>query len=188
MAPLSAGALLVANPKLPDPNFDRTVVLVLAYGPDGSVGVILNRPGTLNVADALPHWRSTLGGDDVVFQGGPVNPQAVIGLAVRPPGVTGAMPEGVMAEVLPDVGIIDLEHTTDRTVEVLAGRRLFAGYAGWSPGQLESEVDAGGWFVVASEPGDVRTDRPGTLWRDVLRRQGGSLAVVSSFPPDPTMN
>ena len=164
------------------------MVLILAHGPDGTIGVILNRPGTLNVAEALPLWGEVMPGDGVVFQGGPVNPQAVIGLAVRHPGVAGAMTEGMMAEILPEVGIVDLDNPDDRVVELLGTLRIFAGYAGWSPSQLESEVDAGGWWVVPSDPGDVRTDHPEALWRDVLRRQGGSLALVSSFPPDPDMN
>ncbi|MGI8752261.1 MAG: YqgE/AlgH family protein [Acidimicrobiales bacterium] len=188
MVPLSAGALLIANPELPDPNFDQTVVLILAHGEDGSLGVVLNRPGPLTAAERFSAWDPALVGDGVIFDGGPVNPDVVLGLAVRAPGVTGPLPEGLMTEVFGDVGLVDLAHPHDDAWRLLGALRIFAGYAGWGPGQLAGEAAAGGWWIVGAQPRDVSTDRPRSLWRDVLRRQPGSLALVSSYSRSPELN
>lgn len=188
MVPLSAGALLIANPELPDPNFDQTVVLILAHGDDGSLGVVLNRPGPLTAAERVSAWHPALVGDGVIFAGGPVNPDVVVGLAVRAPGVTGPLPEGLMTEVFADVGIVDLENPHDDAWRMLCCLRVFAGYAGWGPGQLAAEVAAGGWWVVEARPDDVSSERPLSLWRNVLRRQPGSLALVSSYSRTPELN
>ncbi|MDQ6840073.1 MAG: YqgE/AlgH family protein [Actinomycetota bacterium] len=188
MVPLSSGVLLIANPELPDPNFDRTVLLILAHGHGGSLGVVLNRPGTLKVADHLSEWDSTLVGDGVVFDGGPVNKEASIGLGVRNGRSSGALPEAVMSEVFPDVGIVDLTRPPDEDRRALCALRVFVGYAGWSPGQLMGEVESGGWWIVTAQASDVTTDRPRSLWRDVLRRQRGSLALVSSYSKAPELN
>ncbi|MDQ2726575.1 MAG: YqgE/AlgH family protein [Actinomycetota bacterium] len=187
MVPLSAGALLIANPLLPDPNFDQTVVLILAHGDGGSLGVVLNRPGPLRAASRVSAWDPALVGDGVIFDGGPVNPDAFVGLAVRAPGSTGPLPEGLMTEVLADVGIVDLENPHDAW-RMLCALRVFAGYAGWGPGQLLDEVAAGGWWIVEAQARDVSTGRPLSLWRDVLRRQPGSLALVSSYSRSPELN
>lgn len=188
MVPLAAGALLIANPELPDPNFDQTVVLILAHGDDGSLGLVLNRPGPLSAAERVAAWDPALVGDGVIFDGGPVNPDVVIGLAVRAPGVTGPLPDGVMTEVFGDVGIVDLDNPHGDAWRLLGALRVFAGYAGWSGGQLLAEVAAGGWWVVGAQPRDVSTDRPLSLWRDVLRRQRGPLALVSSYSRSPELN
>jgi putative transcriptional regulator len=188
MVPLSAGVLLIANPELPDPNFDQTVVLILAHGDDGSLGVVLNRPGPLSATERLSAWDPALVGDGVIFDGGPVNPDAMIGLAVRAPGATGAPPDGLMTEVFPEVGMVDLGNPHEDAWRFLGALRVFAGYAGWGPGQLFGEVAAGGWWIVGAEPSDVSTDRPRSLWRDVLRRQPGSLALVSSYSRSPELN
>lgn len=188
MVPLSAGALLIANPELPDPNFDQTVVLILAHGDEGSLGLVLNRPGPLSAAERVAAWDPVLVGDGVIFDGGPVHPEATIGVAVRAPGVTGPLPDGLMTEVFPDVGIVDLEDPHEDAGRMLCALRVFAGYAGWSSGQLPAEVAAGGWWIVAAQPRDVRTDQPLLLWRDVLRRQPGRLALVSSYSRSPELN
>jgi putative transcriptional regulator len=70
----------------------------------------------------------------------------------------------------------------------LGALRIFAGYAGWSPGQLQDEIDEGAWYVVEAETGDAFTNNPEDLWRTVLRRQTGDLALMATFPDDPTLN
>ena len=174
-----SGQLIVATPALTDGNFAHTVVLVLEHNPDGAVGVVVNRPSDAALATALPSWAALAAEPDVVFVGGPVQPQAIIALA-RTYGPT----EGVQP-ILPGVGVVDVSGDPTLVGTVIAGVRVFAGYAGWGGGQLEEEVAGGGWFVVDARPEDVFTDEPGSLWRRVLRRQGG---VFTTIPPDPTAN
>jgi putative transcriptional regulator len=177
------GKLLVANPALQDPNFDRTVVLVLEHHDEGAVGVILNRPSETAVEEVLPLWASVAAEPAVVFVGGPVAPGSAIGLGCGPlPSGDG----GGFTTVLGAVGVLDLSLEPDE-LEV-GDVRVFSGYAGWSPGQLEGEIEAGGWFVVDALPGDASAVDAIDLWRLVLRRQGGDLALVASFPVDPSLN
>jgi putative transcriptional regulator len=183
---LSAGVLLVANPQLPDPNFDRTVVLILSHGVDGAIGVVINRPGDLPAPERFHAWRDVLGDDDVLYVGGPVGRTSVIALGRRSSDDV-LLPGVRPGHVLPGLGIVDLDEPEDE-LRTLRALRLYAGYAGWAPGQLEGEVEAGGWWVVAARADDLWAPRPELLWRDVLRRQPGTLALVSSYPPDPALN
>jgi putative transcriptional regulator len=179
------GRLLVATPALGDPNFDRTVVLVLEHTAEGAVGVVLNRPSATDLVEAGADW----GGWDllaaaptVVFVGGPVSRNAVICLG----HASTAEVDGYQS-LLPPLGLLDLAGPPPVGGEVEA-IRLFAGYAGWGEGQLESEIAEGAWFVVDAQPGDALTDDPGQLWAGVLRRQRGRLALFAACPPDPTVN
>jgi putative transcriptional regulator len=96
------------------------------------------------------------------------------------------MPDGGLRVLGDAVGTLDLDGDPDGLA--LAGARIFAGYAGWGSGQLEAEIATGSWYVLEAVPGDAFTEAPERLWRTVLRRQGGTLAMVSLFPDDPTMN
>jgi putative transcriptional regulator len=182
---LVKGRLLVANPALPDPNFHRTVVFMLEHGDGGALGVVLNRPSETAVSDPLPRCESLAAEPSVVFVGGPVEPAAAICLAEVEAAV------GMhWNPVLGAVGTLDLGDGSG--AEDLLGQvqrlRVFAGYAGWGPGQVEAELEAGAWFVVDALAADVLCDQPRLLWRTVLRRQGGWLASLSSFPDDPSVN
>jgi putative transcriptional regulator len=185
--------LLVANPLLPDPNFDRTVVLLLAYSDEGALGLVLNRPSDTLVSAPLPMWEELAAEPPVIFVGGPVEHRAVICLARTSSGAfTSAddpLSDGFRA-VIPDVGTLDLDLDGDLQPlrEAYRHVRVFAGYAGWASGQLEGEIAAGAWWVVDARPEDPFSDDPETLWKRVLRRQGGSLSLVASYPRDPTMN
>ena len=184
------GRLLVATPDLGDPNFFRTVVLMLEHTPDGAVGVVLNRPTETELGEAATDWE---GWDElaappaVVFVGGPVSQTAVICVArrsdERPAPEIDAEAEGFQPVVGP-LGVADLRRPPD----AVKAARIFAGYSGWGAGQLEGELAAGGWFVLDAVPGDVLTDQPDELWAQVLRRQGGRLALFAACPPDPTLN
>lgn len=183
MSDTTRGRLLVATPDLVDPNFARTVVLVLEDGSQGAVGVVLNRPSDLPVGDALAAWGGIAAAPGCVYLGGPVQPDGVIGIGrgVAERAVDGFVP------VFADLGTLDLEADPEAfgpDLEV----RVFAGYAGWSPGQLEGELEAGGWLVVDRLDGDVFTSDPAGLWRAVLRRQGGRLAMFALAPEDPSTN
>jgi len=175
---IAAGTLLVASPVLLDPNFYRTVVLVLQHDHDGAVGVVLNRPSQEPVDLHLPEWAPRLGDPSVVFVGGPVDPAIAIGVvrSDRPTEPT----------ALFGVGLVDLR--SDPAAETPGPVRVFSGYAGWGPGQVEDELGEGAWLVLRAEPDDVFTQYPTELWSRVLRRQGGSVAMLATFPLDPSMN
>jgi putative transcriptional regulator len=118
-----------------------------------------------------------------VFAGGPVATDAVIALARRRPGG-----HDDFVEVFGDLGTVDLAGDPLGVGTALASLRVFAGYAGWGPGQLEAELARGAWFDVAMEATDPFVATPERLWRDVLRRQRGRLALFSNYPEDATVN
>lgn len=179
-----AGRLLVATPTLRDPNFERTVVLLLAHERGGALGVVLNRATELPVTDVLGPWGSLAGDPAVVFEGGPVSPEAAICLARIKPGAT---PRGI-TRVSGPIGTVDLAGDPDGVRTEIEGVRVFSGYAGWDAGQLEGEIETGSWLVFEGLPGDAFFHRPDDLWSMVLRRQGGLLAAVAFYPSDPTLN
>lgn len=178
------GRLLVATPVIGDPNFERTVVLLLEHNEDGALGLVLNRPTDVDVLDPLPEWYSLTADPSVVFVGGPVEQGAAIGLAQ----VSGVTPDDSWSPVLGTIGTFDLSRDPGDLSPVVEQVRIYAGYAGWGAGQLETELDMEAWFVVEGESDDVLSRDPATLWESVLRRQGGDLALLSFCPPDPSTN
>jgi putative transcriptional regulator len=184
------GRLLVATPKLADPNFDRAVVLLLDHDREGSLGVVLNRPSPVGVGDVLEPWAALAGTPQVVFQGGPVSLDSALGLAVVPGEQAADGDAGMLGwrRVHGAIGLVDLEAPPELLAAELGSLRIFAGYAGWGPGQLGRELLDGAWYVVESEPGDVSAPDPERLWRSVLRRQRGALAMVATYPDDPSLN
>lgn len=183
---LRKGRLLVATPNLGDPNFERTVILLLEHSREGALGVVLNRPSELDVAEPLPEWARVAAHPSVVFIGGPVAPSAAVCLARlgRFAGAEGWRPVGLDGPV----GTLDLDSDPDEAIAHIDEIRVFAGYAGWGPGQLEDEIAEGGWFVVDADPADPLSPAPERLWDIVLRRQRGTLALFAAYPADPTMN
>ncbi|HEX5584528.1 YqgE/AlgH family protein [Gaiella sp.] len=176
------GQLLVAGPGLRDPNFRRTVVLLGEHGDEGAMGVVLNRVSTVSVDEAVPPVAELVGPEALVHIGGPVQPQAVVVLAdFVDPGRAGEL-------VLDTVGFLpgDVEDGTE--LGELRNVRVFAGYAGWGPGQLEEELEEQSWVVLPARVSDVFTDTPDALWATVLRRQGGVLALLALLPDDPRSN
>jgi putative transcriptional regulator len=185
LAGLAAGMLLVATPVLLDPNFSETVVLLLDVDEDGVLGVVLNRPSPVAVAEVLGQWGAAVDEPNVLFQGGPVGTDAALALALlRDPA---DVPVGFRA-VRGTLGLLDLDTPTELLTGSLAGLRIFAGYAGWGPGQLEDEVEDGSWYVVPGEALDAFRGDTAALRRDVLRRQPGELAWHSTRPVDPELN
>lgn len=193
------GRLLVAEPTLQDPNFHRTVIYLIEHSADGALGLVLNRPGEIEVRDAVPAWAPYVDGDTRVFLGGPVSPEGAICLArCRTEGPPAA---GILDEEEPDVdphaafrpittsiGVVNLHADPSDAPAGISDLRVFAGYSGWEGGQLETELDVGGWYVVRADDDDVFTTSPETLWRDVLRRQRGPLRAIAHYPDDPTVN
>ncbi|WP_444663887.1 YqgE/AlgH family protein [Cellulomonas sp. CW35] len=258
-----SGRLLVAAPQLLDPNFHRTVVLLLDHNDEGAFGVVLNRLLPVEVDAVLPGWQDVVSRPDGLFQGGPVGLDGAIGVAVAAPappgrdlrddpagsrdelldglrgggldgpgslgrpgspddrgepgdtrgwggtgdagdvlGASGAGRDGLSGQAAsgpgsdePVVdrltgvyGLVDLDADPTSVVGRFSGLRIFAGHSGWGLGQLEEEIAEGAWFVVPSEPSDVFTDDPETLWSRVLQRQGGDLAMLAHYPPDVRLN
>ncbi len=184
----AAGVLLVATPTLVDPSFSDTVVLLLEVTDQGALGVVLNRPSPVPVAEVLPEWGPVASEPDVLFHGGPVGPDGA--LAVVLVGGPADDPAGRVGfrEVAGDVGLVDLDTPAALVTEGLAALRVFAGYAGWGAGQLADEVAEGSWYVVPGEPHDAFRPRTDGLWREVLRRQPDQLAWASTRPADPGLN
>lgn len=149
------GRLLVATPALADPNFERAVVLLLDHDEEGSLGVVLNRPTPVDVGDILEDWADLAGEPGVVFQGGPVSLDSALGVAVVPGGASGERAPLGWRRVHGAIGLVDLEAPPELLAPAVGALRIFAGYAGWGPGQLEDELAEGAWYVVESEPGDV---------------------------------
>jgi putative transcriptional regulator len=179
-----AGKLLVATPVIGDPNFERTVVLLIEQSSDGAFGLVLNRPTSLNLLDPLPQWYSLAARPSVVFVGGPVEPERAIGLARADGDRTTAGWHAVLGRG----GTLDLTVEPDEVGPGLEEIRVFAGYTGWTSGQLESEIAAGAWFVVDARSEDALCDDPEQLWTEVLRRQRGSIAYFALYPADPSLN
>jgi putative transcriptional regulator len=173
------GQLLLAGAALQDPNFRRTVVLVAEHSDEGAMGLVLNRPAEVSVEEAAPQLRELVGPDEPVYVGGPVEPQAVVVLAEFED------PDDAASLVLGDIGFLaaesELEPATRRA-------RVFAGYAGWSSGQLESELDEDAWILEPARPEHVFAGAAEDLWRDVLRRKGGQFKVLALMPPDLSLN
>lgn len=178
------GRLLVATPGMGDPNFDRTVVLMIEHNAEGALGVVLNRPSDIDLGGPLPEWDRLAAHPAVVFVGGPVAQGAVICLArMRTP----TDPEG-WSPVVGPVGALHVRPESDEIDARVEELRVFSGYAGWGPDQLEGEIEAGGWFVADAQPDDSLSLEPDGLWRRVLLREGGTLALFANFPADPSMN
>ncbi|HEX7536869.1 MAG TPA: YqgE/AlgH family protein [Dermatophilaceae bacterium] len=181
----ATGKLLVATPRTGGKIFGRSVVLVLQHDEEGAQGVVLNHPLPAPVSSVLPPWQEFVTDPPNVFQGGPVALDSALGLVTVP----GDRQEPMGVRLLfGGLGLVDLDIPPVEVMPGVAGLRIFAGYAGWSDGQLEQEIRDGGWYVVEAEARDAFTPEPQTLWSTVLRRQRGNLAFVASLPEDPTMN
>jgi putative transcriptional regulator len=184
---VAPGALLVAMPALTDPTFAGTVVFVLDHSASGTLGVVLGRPSQVQIRDVLPGWCELAVDPGVFHVGGPCESDTALCLAIAPGAV--ADEDGALRRVAGDVYLVDLDADPTDLPEQLTGLRVFAGYAGWSPGQLADEIAEGAWACVDGRPDDVLGAAAGPeLWRGVMGRQTGRLAVLSTAPADPTAN
>lgn len=181
-APPTKGRLLVATPPLVDPNFDRTVIYMLEHHSDGALGVVLNRPSAEPLAEPLERWTDLQAAPGTVFHGGPVEPDAMIALALAHHPVT--QPTEELSPLSGRVVSADLAADPAFIAGAVSAVRVFRGYAGWGPGQLEGEIEAGAWMVIDAEVEDMFDGDPEALWRSVLRRQTGRLAWLADAPHD----
>lgn len=177
-----AGRLLLASTTLEDPNFLRTVVLIGMHSAEGALGLVLNRPSTSTVANAVPQLEGMVAEEEPVFVGGPVQSSSIVMLAeFLDPAPAGLLVLGRIGLPAPDASLEELAETTSR-------RRVYAGYAGWGEGQLDAEVDRGDWIVQDALPEDVFCEQPDGLWSGVLTRKGGRYALLARMPLDPSLN
>jgi len=169
------GQLLIAAPQLVD-YFRRTVVLVVEHSDEGAMGLVLNRPTETEVSEAVPDLADLTAEMDVVHAGGPVQPDAVVALGDF------EEPEEAGTPVSGTLGLLDPE----RPDPALRRLRVYAGYAGWAPGQLDAEMEEGAWISAPAAPDDPFSEVD--LWTTVLQRKGGAYALMVSMPIDPTLN
>ncbi|MFI5121550.1 MAG: YqgE/AlgH family protein [Vicinamibacteria bacterium] len=175
------GRLLIASPALVDPNFARSVVLITEHGPEGAMGVVLNRPSEIEVGDVAPELNVVVEGEPV-FVGGPVQPQALVVLAEFDDATAAAW------IVVADVGFVAAETEYSELSDVVRRGRVYAGYSGWGAGQLEAELTEEAWIVEPPLPAELFPDDPEALWQDVLARKGGQFALIARMPDDPSLN
>jgi putative AlgH/UPF0301 family transcriptional regulator len=181
------GSLLAAMPSLTDPTFAGTVVYVLDHNETGTLGVVLGRPSQVEIRDVLPGWCDLAVEPGVFHVGGPCETDTALCLATSPRGPLDE--DSGLRRVAGEVCLVDLDTDPIDLEDLVTGLRVFAGYAGWSPGQLAGEVAEGAWACVPGSPDDVLSDLAGPeLWRQVMGRQTGRLAVLSTAPADPSAN
>lgn len=176
------GQLLIAGPSLLDPNFWRTVVLVIEHTDEGALGLVLNRPSETTVGDAVPALESLVDSDEQLFIGGPVQPSSVI--------VLGEFEDPTDAALLAfdDVGVLGAGTDPEESGVGLRNGRAFVGHAGWGPSQLDEEVERGDWILEPARLHDAFAGDPQELWSSVLTRKGGNYALIARMPPDPSVN
>jgi putative transcriptional regulator len=175
------GSLLISTAGLVDPNFRRTIVLVGEHNEEGALGVVLNRPIPVTVREAVPALASLVPDDEALFSGGPVQPQSAVVIAeFDDPGRAGLLVMGSIGFMIGDVEPDDIGG--------VRRARVFAGYSGWGPGQLEGELEESAWIVEPATPADVFAEDPDALWTLVVRRRGGDAALLATLPFDPSAN
>ena len=175
------GQLLIASPQLGDPNFERAVVLVTEHGEGGAMGIVLNQPSESAVTAVIPDLTA-IAGEEPIFVGGPVQPEAVVVLGEF------ADPGKAAWIIVADVGLVSAETELEQLPAAVRRGRVYAGFSGWGPGQLEQEIAEEAWIVESPLPAELFPDAPEALWHDVLDRKGGAYALVARMPEDPSMN
>ena len=180
----TAGKLLIATPAIGDGNFEQSVIYMLHHDDSGALGVIINAPTELDVAELLPRWGELATEPAVVFRGGPVETNGFIGVG----RLVGQAPDDMIVVSGTDLVTVDLEGDPAITAAHIDRLRLFRGYAGWGAHQLDTELSAGAWFTVESEGNDMWSTDASALYEDVLRRQRGELRWFANAPLDPSQN
>ena len=181
----TTGRLLVGTPAIRDGIFDQAVVFMLHHDEMGAIGVVVSDPTELEIDELLPRWSELCVEPAVVFSGGPVEPNGFIGVARRRDGA-----DATFANPIGDgqLATVDLEADPAIAAASIDRLRIFRGYSGWAPGQLDAELQRGAWFPLEAEAGDLWTDQPGDLYERVLRRQRGELRWFANAPIDPRVN
>ncbi len=183
--PLGKGIFLVAKPSLRDPNFCQTVILLCEHGPDGALGVVVNRPTEISIAEVLPQVPVLEGQHHRVYTGGPVQRNHLLILYQLPQGPddTHHVFDGVYLG-----GNVQAIEEILKAPEPNANFRAFMGYSGWAPGQLENEMKTGSWLTLPADSASMFERDQAQLWSDMLRSLGDDFAIYADMPVDPNMN
>lgn len=184
MTAVSPGDLLVSHVGLRDGVFDFSVVLILDVDDSGTLGVVLNRHSKMQLASVLPDWVEVVSPPGVLFDGGPVSRNgaicvASVAAAEEPPG---------WRRLFGNVGLLHLDTPVELVVGAFHALRIYAGYAGWAPGQLDGELARQAWFVVPAQADDIFGADQSDLWQRILRRQELEVAVFSTWTDEPNEN
>lgn len=182
-----AGTLLLANVDLLEPTFRRSVVYVVEHNDSGTLGVVLNQPSEMAVYNVLPQWADLVAKPKSMFIGGPVKRDAALCLGILR---VGADPEGIVGvrHVAGRIVMVDLDADPEPISTAVEGVRIFAGYAGWTIGQLDGEIERNDWMVLSALPSDVLVQPRVDLWARVLRRQPLPMAMLATHPIDLSRN
>jgi putative transcriptional regulator len=182
-----AGTLLLANTDLVEPTFRRTVIYIVEHNDGGTLGVVLNRPSETAVYNILPQWAKLASKPKTMFIGGPVKRDAALCLAVLRVGA-GADDAPGLRHVTGRLVMVDLDADPEAIAPAVEGVRIFAGYSGWTIGQLEGEIERDDWIVLSALPSDVLVEPRVDLWGRVLRRQPQPLSLLATHPIDISRN
>ena len=182
-----AGTLLIANTDLMEPTFRRSVIYVVEHNDSGTLGVVLNRPSETAVFNVLPQWTKLATKPKTMFVGGPVKRDAALCLATLRAGVQPTDVPG-LRHVQGRIVMVDLDGDPDTTAAAVEGVRIYAGYSGWTIGQLEGEIERDDWIVLSALPSDVLVEPKVDLWARVLRRQPMPLSLLATHPIDVSRN
>jgi len=182
---LTKGIFLVAAPSLRDPNFRQSVVLLCEHGPEGALGVVVNRPTAMSISEALPQVPILEGSGHVLYAGGPVQTNQVMLLyrGDQLPENSHHVFDGVCLGG--DMGMVERILTAAGTTESF---RAYLGYSGWGPGQLESEMKTGSWITLPADPALLFEKDPGLVWGEILRSLGDEYRPYADMPFDPSYN
>jgi putative transcriptional regulator len=182
-----AGTLLLANTDLVEPTFRRSVIYVVEHNDGGTLGVVLNHPSETPVFNVLPQWTKLATKPKTMFVGGPVKRDAALCLATLRAGV---QPNDVpgLRHVQGRIVMVDLDADPDTIAPAVEGVRIYAGYSGWTIGQLEGEIERDDWIVLSALPSDVHVEPRVDLWGRILRRQPMPLSLLATHPIDLSRN
>ena len=174
---------MLAAPGMLSSEFARTVVLIIEHNLEHTLGVVLNRRSEVAVANVLPEWLDYVAKPQALYLGGPLGPQAAIGVGVT---TSGTVIEDHLEFTRLANRLVHVDLRTDPAMldGLLEGVRIFAGYAEWAPGQLDDEIERGDWYVAPALPSDVIAPAGTDLYSDIMRRQPMPLPLFSTFPAD----
>ncbi len=172
---LAAGKILVARRGFPDPNFAETVILLVQYDEDGTMGLIVNRRTKVPLSRLSRELQSAKGRTEPLYIGGPVETSGVLALCR-----SRTKPDDTK-HVSNDIYLISGKATLERTMASGSDPktfRLYLGYAGWDAGQLEGEMGMDAWDVLPANPGIVFDPHPETLWTRLVEQQDLQMASL----------